>query len=147
MPREPNPLPGVCGNCWGRFTHYCGDDPSADNFNKWLARQLHHTAKRLRTYGVTGRCEAVSGFIYGNRGLQCGSPAVTTRDGRRVCHSHGRVALAVEYVDESNEDVYDTFRHLIATLAKEDARFFECVQEAVADVLREEQQLSTKVSA
>src|ERR1700722_1597065 len=51
----------VCDVCWRRFSQYCENQhktATEDLFNRWLARQLFMDVRRLKHYGVAGRCEA-----------------------------------------------------------------------------------------
>lgn len=110
--------------------------------NSWLARQLFLSAKRLKTFGVTGRCEAVTkgnGVMYmkgqgPQGGYQCGRPASMMRDGKRVCPAHGRVAETVLYVDGEGSDIYSEFSRLIAEIALVDGKFLLAAKTAIENV-------------
>lgn len=135
----------VCGDCWGRFKSNCryrDQEPNTERFNRWLARQLYLSVRRLKIYGVTGRCQAISGadsnllrsgFNF-QGGYQCAMQASMTRDGKAVCASHGRRADIVHFVDEPLTDPYRDFTRLMAELALIDDQFLQSIREAVENV-------------
>jgi hypothetical protein len=132
----------LCSSCWSRFVKYCRfgkREKSAHEANAWIARQLFLSVKRLQSYGVTGRCEAIKAGNQIERidthiegGYQCDRQAIMMRDGRRVCHSHGRIANAVMFVDGGgNSDAYGEFSRTIIELAKIDDRFYVAAKSAI----------------
>lgn len=138
-------LPDVCGDCWTRFKAACrfrNQEPNTDRFNRWLARQLYLNVRRLKIYGVTGRCQAISGadsnllrsgFAF-QGGYQCAVPATMIRDGKAVCTSHGRRADLVHFVSEPLSDPYRDFTRLMSELALIDEQFLQSIRDAVENV-------------
>ena len=137
----------VCDVCWRRFSQYCENQhktATEDLFNRWLARQLFMDVRRLKHYGVAGRCEAVTTQgVWRHEtslraGYQCGMHASMVRDGRKVCHAHGTRADFVCYVDEPITDPYDDWSHLMADVALKDDDFLRAMKDAIecAEALR-----------
>lgn len=137
-----NAFPGVCGECWHRFLSFSGYKATTDLFNRWLARQLCLSVRRLKVYGVTGRCQAITGvdsnLVRSGRGFQggrqCAGFASMLRDGKAVCTSHGRHADIVQFVSEPITNPYRELTRLITELGLVDSEFLECVREAVSNV-------------
>jgi hypothetical protein len=111
--------------------------------NSWLARQLYLSARRLQKYGVTGRCEAITGgsqvayltSVLPMTGFQCGRQAVMMREGRRTCIGHGKIALRVMFVDGDGElNAYQEFSRIIVEISRADPGFLAAAIEAVSTV-------------
>lgn len=123
---------------WARATKIENDIGDEDAVNRWLARKLIMDLDRLRRYGVTGRCEAVSqhgiglsgGWRYGKI-HQCRLPAIRLRDGRRCCFKHGQSTAPV-FIDEEANDPYAVFTDLLISLSLADDRFRDCLKLALA---------------
>jgi hypothetical protein len=117
----------------------CDREPTEDRFNQWLARQLYLSVRRLKHFGVAGRCEAISRIgsdnaVLGyrtNNSYQCAMAASMMRDGHRVCRSHGERAFEVQYVDTTVCNPYQEFARMLAECALLDEQFLDCVKEAV----------------
>jgi hypothetical protein len=80
----------------------------------------------LERYGVTGRCEAVSDWMYGKRGQQCAHHAIYVRDGRRVCGLHLR-ATRPHFIGSAEADPYQIIAETISRLVKIDERLHNAV--------------------
>lgn len=148
--RAPAGKHGVCGNCWDDYQHYWRNAASKEffedggflrteveydetMFNQWLANRLVRTIKRASKFGVAERCQAISNWQYGRRGYQCAMPAIMQRDGRWVCHAHGRRAKEVAYVDGSEvTDWYECLESVVRQLSEADERFAQAVLTACA---------------
>jgi len=103
---------GVCEHCWGLYKSWekkwASDQPKTVYlFNRWLARQAYLQAKRLKRFGVTGRCEAVTAHAnnYRSAGCQCARHAVNVREDRRVCENHFK-ANPLRFIDATDNDPY-----------------------------------------
>lgn len=119
---------GVCGVCWDRFGRST-KERTEDAFNRWLARELFLELRRLRLYGVSGRCEAVSNWLYRD-GAQCAHHATMMRDTRRVCGTHGKPAVDVAFVGGVQADPYEVMFETLIDLAHVDERLMDCLQRA-----------------
>lgn len=125
IPSSDGP-PDICRTCWS-----AANAKDADDFNQWLANKLLRDLRRLKHFGVTGRCEAISNPPYGIKGYQCGKPATMLRDGRRVCSSHGEIATSPAFIDCPDFDQYDTLAQIVKDLATADTRFRQAVKAAI----------------
>lgn len=133
----------LCDNCWTSVCLFAGisynhargrwndDGVTDDTVTGWLARKLVKDLKRLERNGLVGRCEAVTHWQDGNRGLQCGHVATQERDGHKVCRSHA-AALTNIYVTDRQADAYGTLRDILSRLVAADARLAEIVREVAA---------------
>lgn len=131
---------GLCENCWTEARLHAGvtydmrrTSPATgvlteDQVTAWLAHKLVKDLKRLRANGVVGRCEAVSGWVYGHQGTQCAKVATGRRDGRLVCGLH-RNASQPRFVGEDPADGYEMLKVIIADLANADDRFAAIIRE------------------
>lgn len=137
---------GLCGNCWTSAILHCGGavdlrrkdehQPSKiteDDVNSWLAHKLTKDVRRLTRDGMVGRCEAVSGWGYGNPGSQCAKAATEYRDGHKVCYRH-KHATAPVFVSDKQADHYEMMRGNILHLAAADPLFAKMIREAAEEV-------------
>ncbi len=128
VPADETKTFGTCAVCWSRFSRSKAAN-TEDGFNRWLARELFLELRRLRLYGVSGRCEAVSNWLYRD-GAQCAHHATMIRDTRRVCGVHGQRTVEVAFVGGVQSDPYDTMRDNLVELARVDPQLMECLQRA-----------------
>lgn len=134
-PNEADGAPEkVCDYCWKAFRQSLKDGEAATEsiFNRWLARQLYLSVRRLHIYGVMGRCEAITQgneWLH-NRGQQCRGNAVAFRNGHRVCAAHNRAENPV-WAGLQNQDPYTTLSDLMADLARIDPSFVRCLFRAI----------------
>lgn len=139
---------GLCSWCWKRFCRYTQvrtpeliKKLTANQCNEWLARELFMQCRRLKEFGVIGRCEAASGgdSVLIDKGYlehgkyQCERFATHMRDGRRVCsaHSKGR-CRRVMWAASPRERPYEQLTNMMVEIAGRDERFRRCVDEAHA---------------
>lgn len=133
---------GVCEHCYKSYRKHvelaafrhdlaARDFDNDNQFNAWLASRLMRDVKRLKSYGVTGRCEALSGNFYTTRGHQCCGVAIALRDGRPVCHAHHRRAETVAFIDAPTADCYERFSSIMRDLANSDPKFRAALREAL----------------
>lgn len=125
---------GVCQTCWNSFNRWrnSNGDPTEDEFNQWLARKLFLDLRRLHQTGIIGRCEAVSDWLYGNRGKQCASSAITRRNGRLVCGRH-LTATAPAFVEDAGRDhPYRVLGEIVRRLARVDKLFRDTLKDALS---------------
>ena len=131
-PRDEEAQFGACKTCWDSFQrHRDRKLPLADAFTEWLARRLVLDVRRHNRFGVSGRCEAVSDWLYGGHGTyQCGLPAIqVNEDGRKVCGIHAKASRPV-YVEQDDRRYYDMITYLLTTIGLADAPFREAVLKA-----------------
>lgn len=135
----------LCGNCWTSVKMSCGvsvhlsrkDDGrpvssvTQADVNSWLAGKLLKDLKRLTNTGMVGRCEAVSGWGYGNPGAQCAKSATLMRDGHKVCGKH-HGATAPVYVGDDSVNYYSVCRDIMVELAGVDGDFADVVRQVAA---------------
>lgn len=126
----------ICANCWvalQRFTEH-GPPYSDDDLNRWLARKLFLDLRRLQQKGIVGRCQAVSGWIYGRRGQQCALPAIIKlSDGHLVCGQHLQSPRhSLEFVDGHNPNgPYEILGCIIQRLVKKDKKLLDTISAAI----------------
>lgn len=140
LPRSQNGKEEVCVACWDDFLRWLRSIGSKDRsrlmLNRWLARRLMLEANRMAIYGVTGRCEAVRqgprGYVDGFD-AQCRSRATKLRDGYKVCGQHAK-AKAVVFIGDAAHNPYVDFERALASLAKDDPRFKECLARALTSI-------------
>lgn len=131
------PYDGLCGTCWrkagfGDASEYTGSEEQEAVINSWLARKLQLDLIMLDKFGVVGRCEALSqrNEYTGERfGYQCGSNAVVTHEGFKVCKAH-RFSPKVRYVDTPSTDTYAVITFLIGKLARKDKNLLKAIKDA-----------------
>ena len=134
---------GLCGNCWKQAVNHCGgtidlrkanqykaERVTENGVNGWLAHKLVKDIRRLTKDGMVGRCEAVSGWGYGNPGTQCAKSATEHREGHKVCYRHAR-ATAPVYVTDEQTDHYKMLSGIIRHLASVDGRFAQMIREVL----------------
>lgn len=120
-PWEPQQIgigEGVCHQCWR-----ASGATSVDDFNKWLANKLIRDLRRLRRLGVVGKCEAIH-----LGGFQCGNPASTIHNGRRVCTFHGPRAQSAPLFPDTVTDQYAYLTEIVRSLAVTDSRFADAMR-------------------
>lgn len=128
----------LCKTCWTSVSLFCGAQLdmrrnrnhgrpiSESDVTLWIARKLEQDVRRLSNTGITGRCEAISGWAYGSPGTQCAKGATENRDGFKVCYRHAR-ATAPQYVGSEQADQYTRFSGIILGLGRKDPRFAEMI--------------------
>lgn len=136
-PADGTAIEGVCLACWNGFEmgrrKLIKQSTIENDFNKFLARRIHTTAKRYGQTKILGRCEAISKWVQGgSRGYQCARPATMQRDGRNVCGRHGTIALRNDYVGANLIDPYQVLQDLIVRVGMADERFAALIRDAAA---------------
>lgn len=131
----------LCDNCWHSLLMFSGaqydtargawdeQHVTEESYIGWLAAKLVKDVSRFKRTGVTGRCEALSGWTWARSpGHQCALPATQRRDNHNVCNKHAN-ALTPVYVDDSSSDYYSMFRDVLTDLAATDPRFAQIIRE------------------
>lgn len=119
----------LCSACWEEFNRWAeashSPDRSENTIARWMARRLMLDARRLASYGVTGRCEAVAGKERGwidGFDMQCRNRAIGMRGDRRVCGCHARSTSPV-FVGTEAHDPYADMERVMKELAAMDLSF------------------------
>ena len=132
---------GLCEWCGKRFTRWTKDDDLTENkCAQFLAIEILMQVRRVKWYGVVGRCEAMSGvdsnlvaLDFPDQGKwQCRRFATMMRDGRRVCEVHGTISHHVVWCDASSISPYEQFTRLLREVADYDSRFRDCLVSALS---------------
>lgn len=118
---------------YGDAKEYTGSPEQEAAINLWLARKLQLDFRSLEHFRVAGRCEALSQrneYTGEHLGYQCGSKAITMRDGFRVCHQH-KFATAPHFVNSPSSDPYANLGALVEKLCRIDRRLRKTLLEAL----------------